>query len=183
MVDFFAVNTTIVGYRDVVRALSRYDKDSKKIMVSSIRKALRPVVTDARANVPAPTPMRGWRLIPPVHPQSTTRGGKGWPAWNTDEIKHGIRVSFRPSNVKSNRTRTVVSIKQFSASGTIYEFAKHSQKHATFISHLGYSTGGRLIWKAFDKHRLTVEKEINTAIRSGNANLQSSIFAAKDRGF
>jgi hypothetical protein len=180
--DFFTINASIVGYRDVMKALGKYDLSARRLITSSMRKAVQPVISEARKSVPSPTPMRGWRLTPPVSPQAGVRGGQGWPAWITGEIRNGIKISFRPSKQKKNFSRTVVAVKNMSASGAIYEFARKSDKHKTFISHLDNSQpGGRLVWKAFDKHAPMIRREINTAINTANARLQSAVFNANDR--
>ena len=179
--DFLIINATIVGYRDVLRALGRYDKSARQRVVSGLRSALKPVITDARERVPSPTPMTGWRLFPARNPQS--RSGQGWPAWNTNELRAGIKVTFKPSKARgAYRSRTVVAIRSTTAIGAIYEFARRSDKHRTFISNLGATTGGRLVWRAFDKHRPEVDRAVRDAISTANANLQSAVLSAADRG-
>lgn len=92
----------VVGLGDTLKAMKVYSPNALKEYRTESRKAADIVVRFARAAIPTEPPMRNWRKVSPRKPRATPRphidprtkprGNKGWPIWNSAEIRGGIKI-------------------------------------------------------------------------------------------
>jgi len=171
----------LTGLKETLKALGDFDKDAVKAFNKVINRELSSVKKEAQGYVEAKPPLSGWATQPARNPRS--RGGAGWPAWDQSIIKSGISTSKAEGKVRKDYTTSAGAIKNKSAQGVIYELAgRRSRGNGTFIKNLEGNVGdaSRLIWKAVDKSRDKVEKNISDALDQAKRTLQQNLDKEKN---
>jgi uncharacterized protein YfaP (DUF2135 family) len=171
----------LTGLKETLKALGDFDKDAVKAFTKVINKELSSVKKEAQGYVEAKPPLSGWATQPARNPR--TRNGAGWPAWDQSIIKSGISTSKSEGKVRKDYTTSAGAIKNKSAQGVIYELAgRRSRGNGTFIKNLEGNVGdaSRLIWKAVDKSRDKVEKNISDALDQAKRTLQQNLDKEKN---
>jgi hypothetical protein len=171
----------LTGLKETLKALGDFDKDAVKAFNKVINRELSSVKKEAQGYVEAKPPLSGWATQPARNPRS--RGGAGWPAWDQSIIKSGISTSKAEGKVRKDYTTSAGAIKNKSAQGVIYELAgRRTRGNGTFIKNLEGNVGdaSRLIWKAVDKSRDKVEKNISDALDQAKRTLQQNLDKEKN---
>jgi uncharacterized protein YfaP (DUF2135 family) len=171
----------LTGLKETLKALGDFDKDAVKAFTKVINKELSSVKKEAQGYVEAKPPLSGWATQPARNPR--TRNGAGWPAWDQSIIKSGISTSKAEGKVRKDYTTSAGAIKNKSAQGVIYELAgRRTRGNGTFIKNLEGNVGdaSRLIWKAVDKSRDKVEKNISDALDQAKRTLQQNLDKEKN---
>lgn len=187
----------LIGFNDVMKALRETDEVAYKAIRQRIREVGEIIRDDARSRVNGSLPKpRNWRSIwpqkfPPWNKRHLTRGDKGWPAFDLGFMRESIKVSFRRTRYDKRNPRLVrssVSVTSRSAALTIYEFAKKS--HASkgfpyvnsipFVNALGTSSGGRVVWKAFENNKAEVRDKMLQIAQDIESITKKKLIHAKD---
>lgn len=185
----FKINVT--GLEETLKALKQYDPAARKALYQAIAKSGRLIRNDARKRVPSLHVARGWREQKDWPDRSgtwerrrLTRGNKGWPPWNPDNVKKFINSYMKAS--KASKGSIITSrgiVANSSAEGVIYEFAKYSNESKNypwvnsipFVNALGTMRGGRLIWSSAERLRHQWEPMIINGMDEANAKLQAHL--------
>jgi hypothetical protein len=169
----------LTGVKETLAALKQFDEDAVKGFNKVISSELRGARDQARSNVDkigssqSDTPMRGWRKVEPKNPSKTSRGGKGWPAWDTGAIKTGIVSTRAQGKVRADYTTNAGALLNKSAAGAIFEVAGRLGGSNQFEQNLNwFGKASRLIWSVVDKNRGEIEKKISDALDDAKASLQ-----------
>ena len=199
MADKTRLSLDLIGYNDVMRALKQSDEVAYKAIRKKIREVADIVAQDARGKVTTALPKaRNWRgewpqKFPPWNRRKLTRGDKGWPAFNVNDMRESIKVSFRRTRFDKRNPRLVrssVSVESRSAALTIYEFARfsHASKQfpyvnsVPFLNAMGRATGGRVVWKAYEENIGVVRDKLMEIAKELESVTQRAIDNAKDGG-
>ena len=154
------------GVADAIRTLGRVDKELKKELVKSMKKAADPLVNEARSLVPTAKPLTNWY------------GWKG--GYVPGKVKRGIKVSQRNT---AQRTRSgqqqekikLLALVQTNAAGAIYYMAgkaggagkgsENAARGQAMIRKLDESrTASRTLWPAAEKRLGDVQDAVIAAI-------------------
>ena len=154
------------GVADAIRTLGRVNKELKKELVRSMKKAADPLVNEARSLVPTAKPLTNWY------------GWKG--GYVPGKVKRGIKVSQRNT---AQRTRSgqqqekikLLSLVQTNAAGAIYDMAgkaggagkgsENAARGQAMIRKLDESrTASRTLWPAAEKRLGDVQDAVIAAI-------------------
>lgn len=173
----------LTGIKETLNALKEFDKNAVKKFRRVINSELTKAELSAR-NIVAEieTPMRGWRKYDAARPK--TRGGAGWPAWNTGVIIGGIRKSKAEGKVRGDYTTSAGALINKSAAGAIFEIAGRKTPagfartaSAQFLRTLSakYGKASRLIWRVVDKDREKIEQNVKRALDEAKAELQKKL--------
>jgi hypothetical protein len=189
--DVTGVEVEIYGLRSLERLMKGIAPDLLKEMDAKIREQLEPVQASARGFVPNTPPMSGWKAgnaaasaEKAVHrgPRRKSRGGAGWPGWDSSEISKGIVIRKGQAKArKANIGSVAWRLENKSAAGAIYEIAGrkssgNSPAGKQFIKNLErHGAASRLIWKAWDQHKGTVIPAIVDTVDAYEAELQKRI--------
>lgn len=172
----------LVGVKETLTALKEFDKDAVKGFNKIITSELRGARDEARnkvdkiQNKTTETPMRGWRTVEPTNPSKTSRGGKGWPAWDTGAIKTGIVSTRASGKVRSDYTTSAGALLNKSAAGAIFEIGGRLGGSGRFVENLNwFGKASRLIWWAVDKNKAEIETKIESAFNDAKATLQKHL--------
>jgi hypothetical protein len=181
----------LTGIKETLDALKEFDKSAvrkfNKVINTELASAERDAHGIARgiSNGKSDTPMSGWRPYNAARPQSSSRGGSGWPAWNTGEVVAGIRKTKAQGKVRADYTTSAGALLNKSAAGAIFEVAgRKSGKDATgrrqgdqFMRTLSarFKPASRLIWRVVDKDRAKIETNVNKALEEAKAELQKHL--------
>ena len=92
----FRVAAEAQGLADAIKILGKVDKELKKELVTSMKKAADPLVAEARSMVPATKPLTNW---------GQWKGG-----WNSGKVTRGIKVSQR--NTAQRWSRLIRSLQR-----------------------------------------------------------------------
>lgn len=186
----------LTGIKETLDALKEFDKNAvrkfNKVINSELASAEQESHNIARGigNGKTDTPMSGWRTYNAANPRRSTRGGVGWPAWNTGEVIAGIRKTKAQGKVRRDYTTSAGSLINKSPAGAIFEVAgRISGKDATsrsqgdqFMRTLSarFKPASRLIWRVVDKDRARIEANVKKALDEAKAELQKNLNRERD---
>jgi len=129
--------------------------------------------------------MSGWRPNDAARPRRSTRGGAGWPGWNTGVIQAGIRKTKAEGKArKGDYTTSSGALLNKSAAGAIFEVAGRKTKgtanrtgSAQFLRTLGnrFGKASRLVWRVVDKDKDKIERNVARALEEAKATLQKHL--------
>jgi len=172
------VKVAVVGVRDTIRALKQIDPVSAKLLRKELSDAARLISASARKRVPMVRPMSGWRNVWAMN--GRVRGGQGWPAWYTSELKQAIKVSTAATDrARSTKARTTVAVYTQNPAANIFEFAKMNHTPNRFSGRLPSYMGGRIMWAGNDAVANQVNQKINDALVAAQTIIQSDVNVAK----
>jgi hypothetical protein len=176
----------LTGIKETLDALKQFDKDAVKRFNKVINTELAGAERDARDVISAvgTSPMSGWRTSDPARPRPGTRGGAGWPGWNTGVIQAGIRKTKAEGRVRGDYTTSAGALLNKSAAGAIFEVAGRKTKatvartgSAQFLRTLGnrFGKASRVVWRVVDKDRKRIEANVAKALEEAKAELQKHL--------
>ena len=176
----------LVGVKETLAALKKFDEDAVKGFNKVVTSELKIARDQARNKVDkigssqSDTPMRGWRKVEPKNPSKTSRGGKGWPAWDTGAIKTGIVSTRAQGKVRADYTTSAGALLNKSAAGAIFEVGGRLGGSGRFIENLNwFGKASRLIWWSVDKNKAEIEKKISDALDDAKKSLQRHLDTKK----
>ena len=180
----------LTGIKETVDALKEFDKSAVRKFNKVINTELANAERDAHgivrgiSNSQTDTPMSGWRTYDAANPRRSSRGGTGWPAWNTGTVVAGIRKTKAQGKVRADYTTSAGALVNKSAAGAIFEVAgRISGKGATgrrqgdqFMRTLSarFKPASRLIWRVVDKDRAKIEANVKKALDEAKTELQKN---------
>lgn len=179
------------GIKETLDALKEFDKDAVKRFNKVINNELAGAERDAKALISAVagynddnTPMSGWRKADAAKPRKTTRGGAGWPGWDTAAIQTGIVKTKAQGKVRKDYTTSAGALLNKSAAGAIFEIAGKKTKAgfgggsgAQFLRTLGnrFGKASRVVWRVVDKDKAKIEANVNRALDQAKVDLQNHL--------
>ena len=162
----FRVAAEAEGLADAIRTLGKVDKELKKELVRSMKKAADPLVAEARSLIPSAKPLTNWY------------GWKG--GWDTSKVKRGIKVSQRNTAQRTREgqqqeTIRLLALTQTNAAGAIYDMAGKAGGHGTGSEGLARGeamirkldetrTSSRSLWPAAERRLGEVQDAVRDAI-------------------
>lgn len=182
----------LTGIKETLEALEKFDSDAVRRFNHVINSELAGAERDSRASInsivnkKSNTPMSGWRTHDAFTP-TQTRGGAGWPGWDTNLIKSKITKTKAEGKVKRGKasylryTTSAGALLNESASGSIFEIAGRRSDGAgtgqSFISTLNsrFGTASRSIWRTVDRDRVRIEFNVNRALNQAKEELQKHL--------
>lgn len=185
----------LTGIKETVDALKEFDKKAVRNFNKVINDALTGAEREAHnlvrgiGNGQTDTPMSGWRTYDAANPRRSTRGGAGWPAWNTGTVVAGIRKTKAQGKVRRDYTTSAGALINKSAAGAIFEVAGRKTggssartQGAQFMRTLSarFKPASRLIWRVVDKERAGIEAKVKAALDEAKAELQKHLNREQD---
>ena len=162
----FRVAAEAEGLAAAIRTLGKVDKELKKELVRSMKKAADPLVAEARSLIPYAKPLTNWY---------SWKGG-----WDTNKVKRGIKVSQRNTAQRTREgqqqeTIRLLALTQTNAAGAIYDMAgraggkgrgSEGQRRGTeMIRKLDETrTASRSLWPAAERRLGEVQDAVREAI-------------------
>ena len=162
----FRVAAEAEGLADAIRTLGKVDRELKKELVRSMKKAADPLVAEARSLIPSAKPLTNWY------------GWKG--GFEPNKVKRGIKVSQRNTaqrNREGQRQETIrlLSMQQTNAAGAIFDMAGKAGGHGSgsegaargeaMIEKLDqFGTASRGLWPAAERKLGEVQDAVREAI-------------------
>lgn len=180
----------LTGIKETLDALKEFDKSAVRKFNKVINSELSKAELDARnivtgiSNGRTNTPMSGWRTYDAANPRRSTRGGAGWPAWNTSVVVGGIRKSKAQGKVRGDYTTSAGALINKSAAGAIFEVAGRKSggssartSGAQFMRTLSarFKPASRLVWRVVDKDRAKIENNVKRALDEAKSELQKHL--------
>jgi len=167
----------LTGMKETLEALKEFDKDAVRSFSRVINSELLRAESLAKGFIPKDPPMRGWRTVPAKNPRKTTRGGAGWPAWDSQKARDGIKKTRRTGKVRDDYTVSAGALIQEDASGAIFEVAgRRSGSTNQFTHNLnGGVLASRAIWRAVDKIGPEIRVRIAAALEDAKRELQANL--------
>ena len=165
----------LTGIKPTINALKEFDKQAVREFNKVINSELKVAKKDAQGFVKSQPPLSGWNTQPARKPR--TRGGAGWPSWDQSVIRAGISTTKAEGKVRKDYTTSAGALKNRSAAGVIYELAGRRNKSGSFISNLERKEQGasRLVWKAVDKNKDRIVKNVSKALDDAKRKLQTAL--------
>ena len=196
MADKAELRVSLTGLEETLTALKKYDPEARKQLFQAVASATRLIRDDARKSVnglPVPSGWRNQQGMPTGEgswqKRQLTRGGKGWPPFEPNNVKKLIKSYMGKRRVaKGSIITTRGIVVNASGEGVIYEFAKRSHpskrypwvNSVPFINHLGSMQGGRIIWAAGERRKEEVRGQILDALAVANTKLQAAFDSVKE---
>ena len=178
----------LTGIKETLDALKAFDKDAVRRFNKVINEELSGAESDARRSVDliknpkTDTPMSGWRKTDALNP-TKTRGGKGWPGWDSSVVKAGIKktkAQGKPRQFQGYTTSAGALLNE-SAAGAIFEVAGRKGNGTgtgvSFINTLNerFGKASRTIWRTVDKDRVRIEANVAKALEQAKSELQKHL--------
>ena len=175
----------LTGIKETIDALKEFDKDAVKRFNKVINTELAGAERDARNIISQEPPMSGWRKADAA--EGRTRGGAGWPGWNTGEIKSKITKTKSQGKVRGDYTTSAGALLNKSAAGSIFEVAGRvasgtkrmtaQSSSGQFLRTIGnrFGKASRVVWRVVDKDRARIEENVNRALEQAKADLQKHL--------
>lgn len=185
----------LTGIKETLDALKEFDKSAVRKFNKVINTALTSAERDAHdiargiGNGQTDTPMSGWRTYDAANPRRSSRGGAGWPAWNTGVVVAGIRKTKAEGKVRRDYTTSAGALVNKSAAGAIFEIAGRKSGGSVgrsqgeqFMRTLSarFKPASRLIWRVVDKDRARIESDVKKALDEAKAELQRHLNKERD---
>lgn len=170
----------------VLKAIKNIAPDIDKEMKKRLREVGNRIITTARSNVPADSPLSNWGREPKNVEAWHARNNKnnrvryrpgGFPTYDSGKIKKGLRANTgKPKGAKFG---AILYLTNRDAAGAIFELAgrKSEGKRGTggpnFIKVLNdYESASRVIWDAYDSEgRNKIQEEIIDIVNDAQAEL------------
>lgn len=170
----------LTGIKETLDALKEFDKDAVRRFSKVINSELAGAERDARLSVPQ-QPLSGWRKSDAAKP-TKTRGGAGWPGWDREAVRAGIRKTKAQGKPRKRQgyTTSAGALVNESAAGAIFEVAgrlpKGSNKNK-FVTNLneGFGKASRTIWRTVDKDLPRIQANVARALEEAKAELQKHL--------
>jgi hypothetical protein len=171
----------LIGMKDTLEGLSKFDQDAKKKFNSVVNAVLNEAKTEAMTYVPD-LPMRNWQTKPSINPNKKVRGGKGWPAWDPEQVKAGIRASKAKGKVRGDYTTSAGALINKDPAGAIFEIAgrksddSKSKSGQQFKQNLKkFGSASRVVWRAVDRNKQIFDARIAKATEEAKQDLQKAL--------
>lgn len=179
-----AENFVLTGLHETVAGLKAFDDASLKKFNKVINDSLRELKVEAQALVPDAPPMSGWRTTPAKKPYKSTRGGAGWPAWSSSEIKAGIVTSRAQGKARRvDYTTSAGALINKSAAGAIFDIANRIKDSETTpqgenfrkVLDERFEGASRIVYRVVDKHRIEIQLKFKKALDEAKVDLQKAL--------
>ncbi len=173
----FRVAAEAEGLADAIRTLGKVDRELKKELVRSMKKAADPLVAEARSLIPSAKPLTNWY------------GWKG--GLDTSKVKRGIKVSQRNTAQRTREgqqqeTIRLLALTQTNAAGAIYDMAGKADGHGrgsegaargeAMIRKLDETrTASRSLWPAAERRLGEVQDAVRDAINDMERTLNEEL--------
>ena len=171
----------LIGMKDTLEGLSKFDKDAKKQFNSVVNSVLNEAKVEAITYVPN-LPMRNWQTNPSKVPRKKIRNGQGWPAWDPEKVKAGIRASKAKGKVRGDYTTSAGALINKDPAGAIFEIAARSSDESEsksgeqFKQNLKkFGKASRVVWRAVDRNKEKFDARIEKALEEAKQNLQKAL--------
>jgi len=175
----FRVAAEADGLADAIKTLGKVDRELKKELVRSMKKAADPLVAEARSLVPAATPLTNWY------------GWKG--GYDAGKVRRGIKTSQRNTAQRGNdgrrqETIRLLALVSTSAAGAIYDMAgraggtgrgsEGAARGQAMIRKLDENgRASRTLWPAAEKKLPEVQDAVRDAIAEMEETIQKELEA------
>lgn len=159
--------TELKGGIKLRKALREFEPDLAKSTTKELGNLLKPITAKARGYMPSESPLSGW---------AERADGKGkFPTYNPIIAKRGVTYKTSPSRPNRRGWRSLVSIRNTSAAGAIYETAGRKNPGGNFSPRLDRGLGelkgqgklqGRSIFRAWNEDQGKTQGAVIKAIES-----------------
>ena len=187
-----AKEIVLVGLRETLDGLKKFDEAALKKFTKTINKALQEVKKDAQkiaieASVHGNyqnAPLSGWKTTPhEIRPRNKNEA-RPFPVWDAGEVISNIRTSKARGRKRKDYTVSGGAVINDSAPGRVFELAGRGTRNRTpnkrsqaFKNNLNnrFGVASRLVYRAADRHRAEVQKEIEKALEEAKKDLQRAL--------
>lgn len=184
--DSFRVAAEAQGLAAAIKTLGKVDKELKKELVTSMKKAADPLVNEARSLVPAASPLSNWG-------NWVTPNGREIGRFDPAKVRRGIKVSQRNTaqrgtGGKREETIRLLALISSSAPGAIFDMAGRADGNGrgsegaargqAMIAKLNQSgRASRTLWPAAERRLGEVQDAVRDAIADMEDTLQKELEA------
>jgi hypothetical protein len=144
------------GLADTLRTLRRVDPELRKTTIKRMKVAAKPMQAEAKKLFPSASPLSGW---------GNWRGG-----YDGATVKRNVKVSFKGSKTRNSDTIPLLTLRQTSAAGVIFDIAgRKSQGNSpsgrAMIARLDrFAPASRVMWPTAERHMPEVVRGVRSAI-------------------
>ena len=146
---------TVTGVKETLRELSKIEPDLRKEIVSDFKQIVKPVVDEARGNLPAAPPLSGFAR--------SWKGGAIFP-WTTTVVAKSIVAAV--DTRRRGNALAVLKVVMKSPAGTVADMAGKrggtTPRGVQMIAALQkrYRQASRFMWPAYDRQSANIEDEL-----------------------
>ena len=168
---------SVKGVVELRKALRAYSPDLAKSLTQELGAALKPVVKQARGYLPSNSQvLSGWQGM-------ATRADGRFPQYDQTIARRGISYNTTPTKANRKGFRSLVTIRNKSAAGAIYETAGRVTPNSIFVQNqdhkkFGAMKGkgdmrGRAIFRAWDEDQGKARDGVMRAIEKASATFNA----------
>lgn len=180
----------LVGLRETLDNLKKFDQQALKQFTKTINKALSEVKKDAidLANAASThgngAPLSNWKTTPQAIRPRNKNEARPFPVWEIGEIIGGIHISKARGRMRKNYTVSAGAVISDSPAARVFELAGRgtrnrnpNKRSIAFKENLTkrYGAASRLVYRAADKRSIQIQKDIEEALEKAKIDLQKTL--------
>jgi hypothetical protein len=180
VIDTSEPRIVLTGVKETLDVLRQFDEDAVKQFNRLVNSELTLVQRKSKELVDrvqsqySYTPMRGWKTTRATN--GTAWSGQGWPEWDRDTIKQGIKRTRAQRRVRKDYTTNYGAVLNTSDAGKVFELSGKVTKSGQFVENLNwFGKASRLVWRIVDQERPRIEKEVSKELDKLKQQLQTHL--------
>jgi hypothetical protein len=160
-----SASVQVVGVKDTLKQLRELDPELRKQFSRDVKQIVKPLTDEAKILYSRSMPSgfnRQWNV-----------GQRQIFPWQASKAKTGVTVKISTSQ----RSRSVISVKQNNPAAAIIEFAgtKNYNNFAAQTSLRFGRTRGKVMWQAADRKLSDITGEVELAVQAGSNTVQKKL--------
>lgn len=155
----------VVGVKDTLKELRQLDPELRKQFARDVRQIAKPLTDEAKS-------LYG-RSLPSGFGRQWHQGQRQLFPWQPSKARSGVTVKISTSQ----RSRSVISVRQNNPAASIIEFAG-TETQSGFASQLTLVFGrtrGKVMWQAADRKLSDITAEVELAVQAGSRVVQKKL--------
>jgi hypothetical protein len=175
------VKVDVVGLKDLLADLRKYDKDLYKEVATSLKDAAQPLATKVGAAFPAKPPLEYW------HTTKSRRGKARMPGYQGDLARRSVKPIVYSGNKFVGRNVGILRLQQMNAGGQVFDGAGTAMANPAgdrFIKNLdkrsrvkssGDGFRSRVMFPVTKKNLPMIEDAVAKAIGAQNERIRARL--------
>lgn len=160
-----SASVQVVGVKDTLKQLRELDPELRKQFAKDVKQIAKPLTDEAKS-------LYG-KSLPSGFNRSWSQGQRQLFPWQASRARSSISVRISTSQ----RSKSVISVRQNNPAASIIEFAgtKNYNNFAAQTSLVFGRTRGKVMWQAADRKLSDITGEVELAVQAGSNTVQKKL--------
>lgn len=160
-----SASVEVVGVKDTLKQLRQLDPELRKQFTRDVRQIAKPLTDEAK--------LLYGKSLPSGFNRSWSQGQRQLFPWQPSRARSGVGVKISTSQ----RSRSVISVRQSNPAAAIIEFAGTEtwNDFAAQTTLVFGRTRGKVMWQAADRRLSDITAEVELAVQAGSNTVQKKL--------